>query len=307
MADPQYTEHLFYCQTQVGPVTLPDVGKIVKRRTWFVVLAAALAGCGSLPAASPGTPSLTAGSTPQQAVLPEEAILILAPGNGSRLVGQVHVEGIADSTFEQTLVVQVVLLGETEQVVAQQPVMIQAELGQRGPFAADVPFDYAGASEQPAEVRVFAASPRDGGITHLASAHVTLAASGESDLRPGEAHPEQIAITSPAPAAVVRGGSAHIEGMALASFEQTLVAEIYDVEGDLIGRAPITVAPRPSAEDSLDGRGVDADEYGMTGPFAVDVSYTAGAAGPGRIVVLDPSPAFGQTLHLASVEVQIEP
>jgi len=107
-----------------------------------------------------------------------------------------------------------------------------------------------------------------------------------------EMHAERIAITSPGRADVVRGGSAHIEGVALASFEQTLVAEIYDVDGVLIGRAPITVM---------------AADHGVMGPFVVDVTYTAAAAGPGRIVVLDPSPAFGQTLHLASVEVQIEP
>ena len=278
------------------------MGQLVKIRTWPVLLfAAVLAACDSLPPTGLTVmPSRTAGSTPQEAALPEEAILILAPGSGSRLVGQVHVEGIADSTFEQTLIVQIVLLpgaggdgvDQTEQVLAQQSVMIQAELGQRGPFAADVAFDLAGLSEQPGEVRVFAASPRDGGITHLASAQVTLADSGASDLRVAEMHAERIAITSPGPADVVRGGSAHIEGVALASFEQTLVAEIYDVDGALIGRAPITVM---------------AADHGVMGPFVVDVTYTAAAAGPGRIVVLDPSPAFGQTLHLASVEVQIEP
>jgi len=300
MVDPEYTEHLFYCQTQVGRLHCPGVGQLVKLRTWsFLLITVALAACGSLPAVRLTViPSLTAGITPAQPGLPEEAILILAPGNGSRLVGQVHVEGIADSTFEQTLVIQVVLfpaeggMDEPEQVLAQQPVMIQAELGQRGPFAADVAFDLAGLSEQPGEVRVFAASPRDGGITHLASAQVTLADSGASDLRVAEMHAERIAITSPGRADVVRGGSAHIEGVALASFEQTLVAEIYDVDGVLIGRAPITVM---------------AADHGVMGPFVVDVTYTAAAAGPGRIVVLDPSPAFGQTLHLASVEVQIEP
>jgi hypothetical protein len=258
-----------------------------------VLTAAALAACGSPTPASPTpVPAPTAGSTLSQAVLPDEAILILAPGSGSRLVAQVHIEGMANSTFEQTLVLQLVLLGETEQILAQQPVMIQAELGQRGAFAADVPFSTSGPSDQPGEVRVFATSPRDGGVTHLASAHVTLAASGESEIRPAEAQAERIVISSPAPAAVVGGGIAHIEGMALASFEQTLVAEIYDADGVLLGRAPITV---------------QANEYGTTGPYAVDLPYRALGAGPGRIVVLDPSPAFGQTLHLASVEVQIEP
>jgi hypothetical protein len=274
----------------------------VKLRTWcFLLIAVALAACGSLPAVRLTViPSLTAGITPAQPGLPEEAILILAPGNGSRLVGQVHVEGIADSTFEQTLVIQVVLFpaegqdgaGDGGQVLAQQPVMIQAELGQRGPFAADVPFDLTGTSDQAGEVRVYAASPRDGGITHLASAQVTLAASGESDLRAADTHAERIVITAPSPAGVVAGGTAHVEGIGLASFEQNLVVELYDVEGVLIGSAPTTVA---------------AVDMGVPGPFAVDVAYNLPAAGPGRIVVLDPSPAFGQTLHLASVEVQIEP
>jgi hypothetical protein len=228
-----------------------------------------------------------------EASLPEEAILILAPGSGSRLAGLVHIEGVADSTFEQTLVVEVVAFGdEAPRLLASQPVMIEAELGQRGPFAADVSFVYDGPSDGPGEVRVYATSPRDGGIIHLASAQVTLGASGESDVRPAGTLVERIVILSPAPAAVVAGGSAHIEGVGLASFEQTLVAEIYNVDGVRIGRAPITV---------------NADEYGIHGPFAVDVPYDAAAAGPGRIVVLDPSPAFGQTLHLASVEVLIEP
>ncbi|MBF8257506.1 MAG: hypothetical protein HW375_2413 [Anaerolineales bacterium] len=293
------------------------MGQLVKLRTWsFLLIAVTLAACGSLPAVRLTViPSLTAGITPSQPGLPEEAILILAPGNGSRLVGQVHVEGIADSTFEQTLVIQVVLFpaegqdgaGDGGQVLAQQPVMIQAELGQRGPFAADVPFDLTEASDQPGEVRVYAASPRDGGITHLASAQVTLAASGESDLRAEETHAERIVITAPSPAGVVAGGTAHVEGVALASFEQNLVVELYDVEGVLIGSAPTTIAPRPSIESSAEGRGVAAVDMGVPGPFAVDVAYTLAAAGPGRIVVLDPSPAFGQTLHLASVEVQIEP
>jgi hypothetical protein len=254
------------------------------------VLAVTLVACASPAATAP--PSVTARATPLKAALPQEAILILAPGSGSRLVDQVHVEGEADSTFEQTLVVEVVLLGDPETVLTQQPVMIEAELGQRGPFAADLLFDIGQSSDAPGEIRVYAISPRDGGITHLSSAHVTLASTGASEARPAGDSVERIVIASPAPGAIVAGGFAHLEGVGLASFEQTLVARIYGADGVLIGQAPITVA---------------ADEYGVRGPFAVDVPYTVGAAGPGRIVVLDPSPAFGQTLHLASVEVLIEP
>jgi hypothetical protein len=230
---------------------------------------------------------------PPPAGLPDEAILILTPGSGSRLVSQVHVEGLADSTFEQNLVVQVVALSDTgPDVIAQQAVTIQAELGQRGPFAADMVFTFEGDTEQPGEVRVFSTSPRDGGLTHLATAQVRLAASGPPDIRTADAHDELIVISSPPVAAAVSGGVAHVEGTGLASFEQTLVVEIYDADGQLIGSAPTTVT---------------AQEYGMRGPFSADVVYALAASGPGRIVVIDPSPAFGQTLHLASVEVQLEP
>ena len=237
------------------------------------------------------TETLTASANPTTTV-PEEAILILTPANSSRLVGQVHVEGIADSTFEQTLVLAVVLLGEPERMLAQQPVIIQAELGQRGPFAADVAFTYSGPADQPGEIRVYASSPRDGGITHLASAQVMLAASGAPDIRTADPHSELIAISSPSPGGTIRGGVAHVEGIGLASFEQTLVVEVYDQDGRLAGSSPVTV---------------EAPDYGVRGPFTVDVPYTISVAGAGRIVVRDPSPAFGQMLHLASVEVRIEP
>ena len=225
--------------------------------------------------------------------LPEEAILILTPGSGSRLVGEVLVEGIADSTFEQNLVVQVVALRDAgPEVLAQQPVTIQTELGQRGPFAADIVFDFEGEVEQPGEVRVFSSSPRDGGLTHLATAQVSLAASGLPEIRAADPHDELIAITSPSAGDTIRGGMVRVEGIALASFEQTLLVEVYDADGHLATRAHVTVA---------------APDYGNWGPFYTDVPYTVGAAGPGRIVVIDPSPAFGQSLHLASVGVRLEP
>jgi len=234
-------------------------------------------------------PAVTSPASPSA----DEAILILAPGAGSRLVGRVHVEGVADSTFEQALLVEVVAFGDAgETVLASVPTTIEAELGARGPYSAEVIFETAAAGDMAGEVRVFASSPRDGGITHLASVPVTLAAGGAEDIRPGEMHPERILIVAPTPGQAVVGGVVHVEGIALATFEGTLVVEIYDVDGTLIGSSPTTVA---------------APDMGLPGPFAVDLAYTASAAWPARVVVRDPSPAFGQTVHLASVEIRIEP
>ncbi|HET7009276.1 MAG TPA: Gmad2 immunoglobulin-like domain-containing protein [Anaerolineales bacterium] len=238
----------------------------------------------SLPPATPTAPTTGA---------PPEAILVSTPGNGSRLVGAVHVEGEADPTFEQTLVVQVTALDvEPFAVLAQQSVMIGADVGQRGPFVADLTFDLGDVAERPGAVNVFSVSPRDGAIAHLASMQVTLAAAGEETIRVNDHPSERIAIFAPLASGLISGGTAHIEGFALASFEQTLLVEIVDVDGTVVGAAPVTV---------------QAPDVGFPGSFAVDVPYSLTTAGPGRVVVRDISPAFGQDLHLASVEVDLEP
>ena len=222
-----------------------------------------------------------------------ETILVWTPANGSRLVGAAHIEGEAEPTFEQTLVVQVVALDqEPFEVLAQQPVIIDADAGQRGAFTADLTFDLGGGAERPGAVNVISVSPRDGGITHLTSAQVTLAASGTEAVLANNSVDERIAIFAPAAGDALAGGVAHVEGFALASFEQTLLVEILDVDGLVIGSMPVLV---------------QAPDMGIPGPFAVDVLYALATPGPGRIVVRDISPAFGQDLHLASVDVGLEP
>jgi len=247
----------------------------------------------SITAAASDTPAPTPSVAASEEVSPAEAVWIRTPGNGSRLVGAVHIEGEADPTFEQTLVVQLVALDEEPfPVLAQQAMTIGADVGQRGPFEADLTFDTGPAAERPGAVNVFATSARDGGITHLASVQVTLAGSGSELLRDGEAAQERIAISSPAPGAAWSGGVAHVEGYGWASFEQTLLVEIVDVSGAVVGSTSVIV---------------QAPDLGFPGPFAVDVPYGPLTAGPGRVIVRDVSPAFGQTIHQATVDVDLSP
>jgi hypothetical protein len=78
----------------------------------------------------------------------------------------------------------------------------------------------------------------------------------------------------------------------VASFEQTLLIEVVDAYGAVIGLQPVLV---------------QAPDFGLPGPFAVDVAYTLTAAGPGRVVVRDISPAHGGDIHRSSVEVDLAP
>ena len=212
----------------------------------------------------------------------------MEPGPGSRLTSPLTVRGFAGPTFEQNLVVRLIDADGVE--IALVPTTIQADTGQGGPFEAVLEFSVSG--EAQAFIQVYSTSPRDGGITHLASVGVTLAATGPADIRPHPGHTERIIIYTPVLVQEISGGVVRVEGFALASFEGTLVVEVYDEDGDLIGQQPVIV---------------QAPDIGQPGPFSVDVPYTLSAAGPGRVVVRDPSPAHGGDAHLSSVEVRLSP
>jgi predicted secreted protein len=241
----------------------------------------------------PETPSPTE-ANPEDG--PPEAILILEPGPGSRLTSPLRVAGMADSTFEQHLLLRLVLDDGTE--IAAGPVIIQSELGSRGPFEGELAFTVAG--ERNALIQISSQSARDGGITHLASVGVTLAPTGPVQVLPAALHFESLQITAPQPGDSASGGIVHVEGIGRASFEGTLVIEVYDEQGNLIGSVPVLV---------------DAPDMGLAGPFSADVPYTIAVAGFGRITVVDPLPAFDSSAgltaggigHIASVEVRLLP
>jgi hypothetical protein len=219
---------------------------------------------------------------------PEEVIWIQAPGPGSRVVSPVRITGMADPTFEQNLVVRILLDDGTQ--IALEPTTIQSELSERGPFELDLAFIVS--IERQAFIQVYSVSARDGGITHLSSVGVILAPSGPPDIRANPLHAERIIIADSVRAQPIRGGVLHVEGIALASFEQTLVVELQDEEGNILAMQPVIV---------------QAPDLGIPGPFSVDLTYQVSEAMPGRIVVRDPSPAFEGDYHIASLEVDIEP
>ena len=237
------------------------------------------------PASSPQDPTSQPTETPQAL---EEAILILEPGPGSRVTSPVHIAGFADPTFEQNLGVQIVFDDGT--VLILQPATIAADLGMRGPFEVDIPFTLA--EERNVLIQVYDSSARDGGITHLASVGVILAPGGEAEIRAAATRAEWIVILEPEDGQTLAGGSVHVEGMGRASFEGTLVVEVYNLEGLLVGSGTLLVS---------------AAEMGELGNFSVDVAYNTKVAGPGRVVVLDPLPVYDGRGHIASVAVILEP
>jgi hypothetical protein len=218
----------------------------------------------------------------------EEAIMILQPASGSRVVSPVLLEGISDPAFEGSL--GVVVLNADGGMVYQTSTQIQADTGRRGPFSVELPLHTT--TDLNIFIQVYMVSPRDGGITHLSSVGVILAPDGPASIRTAEPYQERITILEPAPNANLSGGFVPVVGFGWASFEQTLVIEVLDEDGLVLGSTPVLV---------------QAPDLGMPGFFNARIPYTISRSMPGRIVVRDISPAFGGDTHRSSIEVTLNP
>lgn len=230
----------------------------------------------------------------------QEAILLLEPGPGSSVASPVHVAGEADPTFEQNLVIQVT--GVDGAVLATEPTTIQADAGQRGPFAADVSFSVT--ADQAGRISVYSTSARDGGLVHLASAEVTLLASASPVLNPAAPHPEVHMLVQPAPQADVAGGTLHLEGVSEYVFESTLAVVLCGEGGS---GAPDRIC---GTSDNVLASGstlIQAPDVGQPGPFQADLPYTVSGPTHARLAVYSTSPRDGGLLHLSSREVTLAP
>ena len=103
----------------------------------------------------------------------QEAIVISSPEPNATISSPVTITGFG-SAFENTLAVNV--LDETGSVVGTGYVMVDAEVGQYGPFTGVINYT-APSTTQVGRVQIFSVSPRDGAIEHLTSVNVKLQAS----------------------------------------------------------------------------------------------------------------------------------
>jgi len=99
-----------------------------------------------------------------------EVIAITAPAPNQTIVSPAVVTGLA-SAFEQQITVRI--LDEAGNEVGLGVGFIDADMGQRGPFTATVPFAVP-ANTQFGRIQVYSVSPRDGAVEHLNSVVVRL-------------------------------------------------------------------------------------------------------------------------------------
>lgn len=252
------------------------------------------------PPTEPAAPTDTAvPATPDISTI-TETISIAAPGLGSQLTSPLHVEGFAEPTFEQNLVIQIT--DADGAVLALQPTTIQSEAGTAGPFSADVAFT--SPTDQPGRLSVYSTSARDGGLIHLASVEVDLLASGAAVIVPAAERPEVHSLLVPAPLAEISGGVLHLEGYSEYVFEGTLGLALCGEGGSgapepICGTADNTIATGFAMLQSTD--------IGLPGPFSADLAYTVAAPVQARLVVYSLSARDGGLLHLTSIPVTLAP
>ena len=310
------------CGPQPTPTSVPPTPTIDSAAATIQAAVRLTATALAVNAAHPATPTLqpfpptttappvSVGDTPLPAITPspiptaatglQEAIRILSPATGSSVTSPVIISGVADGTFEQTLVVRIT--DESGSVLTTVPTVIAAELGQRGPFEAEVPFSVP--HDQPGRLSVFAASARDGGLTHLASAEVTLLASGTAHILAAEPRGEVHVIESPAFLSSIQSGAVHITGFSEYVFENNLLVVLCGEGGS--GEPD----PLCGTKDNILAAGfttVRSPDIGQPGPFKADLTFTLTRAMAGRIAVYSASPRDGGILHLTSQEVRLEP
>ena len=238
-------------------------------------------------AGATATATLSPSIAPGAVGSPIESIVLTSPLPNQGVRNSIHVEGYSDPTFEQQL--GILVRDANGSVIGSATAKIQADVGQRGAFAVDVPFQVFG--DPPGRIVVYSTSPRDGGLTHLSSVDVQL----NSDVQPSIpsidlSRAESIVISSPVPNATLHG-SVTVSGVSDPTFDQTLIVEVRGQNNVQLGRATTHINAA----------------VGQRGPFSINMPFQVFGDPPGRIVVYALSPRDGKTVHLSSVEVNLQP
>jgi hypothetical protein len=278
---------------------------IFTHRSWFMLLAlAALAlttlACGfeggafgstPTPSGAGGLSVLSVGRpAPSRVALdmsqaPIEAILITAPRPGQGARGSLQVEGLSDPALAPQL--NVLVRDAQGTVIAAVRPAIQPRSGERSAFSVDV-FLPPNLPHQKGRAQVYASSPDNHSVTHLASVEVDLGgdAQGAAPIDPQAR--EEILIASPAPDAAVQDV---VEVAAATKLGPGIVIEVRDANNQLVGRAEQTVERAAGAPAQI----------------LAEVPIQVSAAGPGRVLVYAVNALNGSTEHLNSVAVKLVP
>lgn len=249
---------------------------------------------------NPTLPPIANTDTPEFAILPKEKIEIKLPGNSSTVSSPLKIEGFAEPTFEQNLVVELSDISGSSLVI--EPTTIQSILGSAGPF--ELTLDFIIPNDLSGRISVYDISARDGGLIHLASINVKMSVSGIEEITDSSRVDETISIFTPEQSDEIDGGVLVIEGFSEYFFEANLGVMLC---GAGAGGAfhKICGTEENVLADSF--ATIYASDIGIPGPFSTAIIYSVTELTPARISVYAISPMDGRIIHLNSKEITLLP
>ncbi len=249
----------------------------------------------------PEDTNISTAQTVDQLLGPKEEIIHIAqPATGSTFSSPLTINGEADSTFEQNLVIK--LSDELGNQLALSPTTIQASLGERGAFSATLTFTIA--SEQVGRLSVYSQSAMTGGLEHLSSVEITLIPSGSTFISTTNLAAETIGITLPKALDTISSGTIDVKGFSDYFFESSLGLalcgggssgtsdELCGTSGNILAMGYALIA---------------SPDVVQAGPFTGSLSFSISGTTAGRIVVYATSPRDGGLIHLNSIPVTLQP
>ncbi len=239
-------------------------------------------------AAQPEAPTVSqaiATAAPETTQGPAESILITSPQPGQGVRGSMKIEGWVAASLASQL--NVLVRDAQGTVIATARPVVQAPANQRSTFSTELAVP-ASTPEQAGRVQVYAVSPDNNTVMHLASVEVELNGDAKAGGPIDPQTPEAIALIFPSPDAEVKG----VVKVAVATMiGPRLIIEVRDAKNQTVGRVEQTVTLTAGAATQV----------------MVEVPIKVSAAGPGRVLVYTLNPRDGQTEHLSSVEVNLVP
>lgn len=221
--------------------------------------------------------------------LPQERLILEAPGPGSQVTSPVRVAGWAGPSFQGKVFVR--LIGEQGQEIARTTTYILAQEGAAGLFVVTVPFSISGVAEA-GLIEVSTNNLLNNRLDHLAARPVVFLAVGEPRVHTNLTVTEKLTIFSPREDRVVRGGVASVRGGAWVDEDLPLLIEVLDRAGQVVGSVEVPLL---------------APVVGELGTFEAEVPYTIPHAQYGRIAVIERGLHPPAVRHVTSLRVWLEP
>jgi len=219
--------------------------------------------------ATPQPPTATAVPPTATPAPVAAAVSISAPAAGASLTTSAEVRGTA-SAFENQVTIQV--LDARGQILGQQQALVQAEMGQAGPFQVSVPFPQVTLGQE-GTVRAYVVSPKDGSVVAEASVKVRLVGAQILPTRQPTATPTPVPvagalveISEPAPNAILKD-IVVVRGRARA-FENELTVQVRELDGTVLGQAQVIFRAEPGEIGEWEAR-VDFDDPATARPGQV--------------------------------------